>query len=92
LRRAAYQLHRPGSDDGYAMLFRRCRAAAAAVSVQLRSLQPQRSYALSYRFGYAEARGGRRIVRGSALMSALSVELQPMQSVLILYKIVSPPM
>ena len=82
---AAYQLHRPDRDDGYAMFFRRCDARAANVSVQLRSLRPSSLYTLSFRFGYVEDLGRRRTARGSALMSVLSVELPPMESLLLVY-------
>jgi hypothetical protein len=56
------------------------------VSVQLRSLRPSSLYTLSFRFGYVEDLGRRRTARGSALMSVLSVELPPMESLLLVYR------
>ena len=80
---AAYQVVRKAQGDGFAMFFRRCRAANSTLTVQLNGLSPTRQYRLEYRHGYSVDKSETK--PGASLSHGFTVELaQRSSSVLVL--------
>ena len=87
---AAWQLHRPASDDGYVMYFRRSLNDSATFAVPWAAVSTTRTYKLSYRYSYVEEDGDHPPAEGSALRGlGLEVTLpEPASSLLVHYSAV----
>ena len=74
-----YQFHRPKTNDGYALLFRREQCTDARQTVPLQGIDPSTLYEVSY-----EDTPGKSLVRGEALR-AYPVEISAQPGSAILY-------